>query len=289
MIIEFNFIKNGNEINSDKALENIEKVIYNIDNNCKIINVISMSNWFLVIIEFQENKFSRDFCQKLDIIAGTIVLRLDCQIRYRHYEVHGVTGSLAFHKDWRTLVGLHTIAKDEDKTVKEWLIKYNYLFNDTVIAVDNTTVDSTNDMVAQGGGRWLTWNWNDRYDDAYNFAKDNCNTEWIFKLDIDEDLTPELEENLRKLCMTDEYDAVEFNVYNEVWKDTIRQVRLFRKNIGYWDGPLHPALRGIADARILKTDYTIIHHQTWIAVGGKVAEERQAFYDYLVKKWEGQR
>jgi len=287
MIIEFIFNHKSKTLKAEIQAR-IEKRLKGIDFGMpfQILSTTVMSKWFIVLINFPNlYRISKLDEINLDTIAGNIVLELlDYGLRYRHYEIHGRTGSLIYHKDWRWLIALNVIAKDEGKYMKEFIKKHKDLFDDVVVVVDKRTEDNTADEAKEAGARVFFEEWEDDFSKLRNKALSETDPriQWILKLDVDEELSEELKKNLRELCLDEKYDAYEFIIDNKITKETYPQLRLFRKLPGVrWEGRVHEVVRGIDENRIKRLDYKIFHKQRWIANGGKSIEERNRFYRRL--------
>jgi len=288
MQVEFNFKWIGKKLKAGEVQSKYEKILKEYFSDVvdyKIVSTTSMSKWLVVLIDFPNMDRINDYNERiLDAVAGAIVYALEGNVRYRHYEIHGRTASLAYHKDWRWLIALNVIAKDEGKYIKEFIKKHKEFFDDVVVIIDKRTQDNTADEAKEGGARVFFEEWKDDFSKLRNRALNETDPriKWILKLDVDEELSEELKKNLRELCLDENYDAYEFIIVNEVTKETYHQLRLFRKLPGVrWDGKVHEVVRGIDENRIKRLDYKIFHKQRWIANGGESIEERNRFYREL--------
>ena len=286
ILIEFNFKWIGKRLKAEEIQSKYEKILKEYFSDVidyKVISTTSMGRWLIVLIDFPNVFRVDDYNERiLDAVAGAIVYALEGNVRYRHYEIHGKTGSLIYHKDWRWLIALNVIAKDEGKYIKEFLKKHKEFFDDIVVVVDKRTQDNTADEAKEAGARVFFEEWKDDFSKLRNRALNETDPriQWILKLDVDEELSEEAMKNLRKLCLDDRYDAYEFIIDNKVTKDAYPQLRLFRKLPQIrWEGIVHEVIRGIPKERIKRTNYKIIHYQRWIAEGR--IEERNKFYRRL--------
>jgi len=67
----------------------------------KIVSITFMSQFLVVLVDFEDiTKLDRSSEMVIDAFAGAIVYALGCRVRYKLYEVHGVTRSLIYHIDW---------------------------------------------------------------------------------------------------------------------------------------------------------------------------------------------
>ena len=288
MQIEFNFKWIGNKYDAGEVQRRVERILSEYFSDVvdyKLISTTCMSFWLVIIIDFPSQlTVTEKFERILDAIAGAVVYVLDGNVRYRHYEVIGRTASLAYHKDWRKpKIALNVIAKDEGKYIREFIEKHKFWFDDVVVVIDRSTQDNTADEAKAAGARVFFEDLNDDFSRLRNRALEETDPtcEWIFKLDVDEEIDIKLLEKMRDLIKRygDKYDAFEFTVQNLETKDEFPQVRLFKRKEGVrWEGKVHEVIRGIEKAKTFKT-YKIRHYQRWIAEG-KI-EERNKFYRRL--------
>jgi len=280
MIIEYIFVITG-KVDSEsvnymyKLLEVFRDIV-----RYEIISVTIMSNWFIVLVNFPDfYKITTEVERIIDSFAGAIVYALDANVRYRHYEIHGRTASLIYHKDWRrNKIALNTIVRDEAPYLKDFIEHIKDWVDDIVIVIDPRTVDSSAEIAMKLGARVFYGTWENSFSKLRNLALQQTDPtcEWVLKLDVDERISPEFLISMRDLVDTDEYDGFELLVNNIVTKDSLYQLRLFRRKLGYWEGRVHEVVRGIN--RVKRVDFRIDHYQRWIAEGKL---ERNDEYRYL--------
>jgi len=152
-----------------------------------------------------------------------------------------------------------------------------------VVVVDRSTQDNTADEAKAAGARVFFEDLNDDFSRLRNRALEETDPscEWILKLDVDEEIELKSLEKIRDLVKKfgDKYDGFEFLIENRETGEKFPQLRLFRRNIGKWEGRVHEIVRGLNS--IYRTNLKIIHYQRWIAEGR--TKERNAFYRRLEK------
>lgn len=288
MLVEFIFHRNQLDLTAGQIEEKILPRLNELhfSNTFSLKSTTVMSKWLVVLIDIPSlEKVFPPLLAALDIIAGTIVVALkDYAVRYRHHELHGVTSSLLFKKEWRTrTIALNCIARDEGPYIENFLGHIKDFVDDMVVIIDSRTIDNTAEVAMKNGARVFFKEWQDDFSMLRNKALAETVSEWVLSLDVDERISEELLLNLRDLINTDRFDAYELIKVNEVAKDRIPQVRLFRRIGSKWEGRVHEIVSGIIKDRTWRTNFSITHHQRWIANGGKRAEDRNAFYRRLEK------
>jgi len=273
-------IRDAGEIQR-KIVDALNKIDWGIKVNVQSVTITKA--WLIVIIELPFLPLTRRTTWLINAIGGQIVIALNFNVRYRQFEIHKRTSSLLYKKEWRKpKIALCVIAKDEAPYIGEFLDHIKDWVDDMVVIVDERTVDSTADEAKKHGARVFFGKWENDFSKLRNLAieKADPECEWILSLDVDERASTELILNLRELTQTKQYDAYEFKLINEVTGTIEPKIRLFRRYCR-WKGIVHEQIQGYKS--LCKTDFKIFHKQRWIAQGGKVAEERNAFYRKLEK------
>jgi len=275
------------KIDAGKAKKKIEEVLETAKKffNCKILSVTSTPKYFIVLISFPDTYSLKEVDVYTDIVGGVVVYALNGGVRFRTYEIHSVTSSLLFKKEWREVkIALCVIAKDEAPYVDSFMRKIQGFFDDIVVGVDPRTKDSTWDEFANRGARCFYIYWEDDFGKFRNLTMEFVapNIDWVFWLDVDEYAEPELLLNLRNMIKMD-YDAFSFKRINLVTKTEERVVRLFKRSKGRWKGKVHEVVTGISEERICHTNFKIYHYQRWIRKEGIDKLRRNLFYRRLEK------
>lgn len=91
------------------------------------------------------------------------------------------------------------LTKNEEKNITA-AVKSAKQIADRVIVVDSGSTDQTLDLAATAGAETCFHEWS-THARQFNWALDNCciNTEWVFRLDADERITPELAKEILQL------------------------------------------------------------------------------------------
>ena len=142
---------------------------------------------------------------------------------------------------------------------------------DEILVVDSESTDSTVDIAAQCGARVIVKPWAG-FAAQKQFAVDSANHDWIFSLDADERVSPELQASIAVLQGTNEttlaggYRVARRAFYMGRW---IRgggwypdyQLRLFDRNRGRWaDRVIHESVTMDQGARVETLRGDLLHY-----------------------------
>lgn len=149
-----------------------------------------------------------------------------------------------------------TITKNEEahlpralRSVRDWA--------DEIIVVDSESTDRTVEIAREFTDKVFIRPW-PGYGPQKNFARDRASGEWIFQLDADEDVSPELAEEIQRLLRNPPHEYSWLPIVTEFLGKPLphlrgMNLRLFRKAAGRWDDKaVHEQVerisRGIEDA-----------------------------------------
>jgi glycosyltransferase involved in cell wall biosynthesis len=142
---------------------------------------------------------------------------------------------------------------------------------DEIVVVDSNSTDRTRELAEACGARVITNAW-PGFGAQKQFAVEHAKYQWIFSLDADERVTPELNDSIKALRDTpdaklaDGYFLARRSQYQGRW---IRgggwypdwQLRLFRKNRGHWKPRhIHESVQMDASARTEKLSGDLLHY-----------------------------
>jgi len=140
-----------------------------------------------------------------------------------------------------------------------------------IVVVDSESTDATRDIAASAGARVITNPW-PGFGKQKQFAVDHAKHDWIFSLDADERVSPELSDSiaaLRKKPTTElahGYFVARRSYYQGRWVRgggwyPDRQLRLFQKNHGHWkQRHIHESVQMDPGSRIDNLRGDLLHY-----------------------------
>ena len=161
------------------------------------------------------------------------------------------------------------ITLNEEENIGEALASLAWA--DEVIVVDSGSTDQTCRIAEDAGAHVIRNDW-PGFAQQKQFAAEQVQHDWIFSLDADERVTPELSNSIvaiRKLPdsqRADGYRIARRSFYQGRWIKgggwyPNRQLRLYRKSRGRWaDRHIHESVRMEPDARVENLAGDILHY-----------------------------
>jgi glycosyltransferase involved in cell wall biosynthesis len=169
------------------------------------------------------------------------------------------------------LLSVAIITCNEERNLARTLASVR--FADEIVVVDSGSTDRTVEIAKAANARVIHREW-PGFAAQKNFAIQQCTGDWILSLDADEELSPELQSQLRILLPTnppaDAYFINRRNLFLHRW---IRfggyypdpKLRLFRRSAAnftrpprFEDRPVHETIAFDGESATL--DYDLIHH-----------------------------
>jgi len=101
--VEFIFRPKGQRLNVAEIQAYVNQVLAEFPFKGLCESVTQMSKWLVVLVDFPNLKaHPRTYQEPVElwweVLAGYIALQYD--VRFLHWEVHGETRSLIYHKEW---------------------------------------------------------------------------------------------------------------------------------------------------------------------------------------------
>ncbi len=177
-------------------------------------------------------------------------------------------------------VSVYVLTTNNRRTIERCLESLSWA--QEIVVVDSFSQDGTYDLCRPYADKLIQRAWTG-HRDQYQYAADLTTQDWIMFVDADEEIPPELAEEIGKALREkgkdlDGYFAYRRTYYLGRW---IRyggwypdgEIRLYRREKGKWEGGLHAKL--VVDGKIgtLKHQY---HHYTY----GNISDQIQTIDKY---------
>lgn len=115
-------------------------------------------------------------------------------------------------------------------------------FADQVVLFDTASDDGTPDLARSAGARVIETPFVN-FSQARNFALDSLDADWVFFVDVDERVTPDLEREVRAIIQREDTDGWWVPRYNHIVGHVLRgggwypdhQLRLLRRSRAHYD------------------------------------------------------
>ena len=154
-------------------------------------------------------------------------------------------------------ISVIVIAKNAQELIQDCLDSLSWA--NEIILVDNGSTDKTNEIASKYGARIVKVG---KGDFSYwrNIGKKNAQGNWLFYVDTDERVTPQLQKEILKIITSLEYNAYAVPRKNIVFGRQMKHCgfspdyvkRLFRRNtFKKWTGKLHEEPNYLADGEIV--------------------------------------
>ncbi len=144
-------------------------------------------------------------------------------------------------------------------------------FADEILVIDSESVDATREIAASFGAKVIIQKWLG-FSAQKQFATDAAQHDWIFSLDADEEVSPELQQEIEKFKQTDEKniaDGYRFSRLTFYMNRPIKhggwypdwQLRFFDRRRGFWKKvKIHESVQMADDAKTVKLSKDIHHY-----------------------------
>ena len=157
------------------------------------------------------------------------------------------------------------IAKNEEKNIADCIGSVG--FCDEVIIVDSGSSDRTVEL-AKGAGARVTSNGFTDYASQKNFGIQKAAGEWVFLIDADERVTPDLANEIKAVLAQPKSDGYQVVRHNRIFGRWMRhganrndlQTRLVKKEKAVFRGPVHERIALEGDTPRFKNP--LLHYST---------------------------
>jgi len=144
-----------------------------------------------------------------------------------------------------------------------------------VVVVDSHSTDGSIEIMEKYTDRVLQFD-NNNFREKYQYAQDQCRNPWVLFIDADEWLTEDIREEIEETIASDRaldgYVVSRRNIYlgREIkyggWYPD-EEVRLYRKERGYWKGDLHAKIYIDGKVGRLKNHYM---HTPYLSIADQI-------------------
>lgn len=157
------------------------------------------------------------------------------------------------------------ITLNEEENIKKCLDSVKPIA-DEIVVVDSGSADDTVKIAKQYTSKVYTRKF-DNYASQKNYAAEKANGDWIFSIDADEVVSPELQHQIVDAIVSDKYSGYLIPRNNIILGKHIKHTRwspdvhvwLWKKEQGKWVGEVHEEL--IVQGKIGKLTAAKIHYQ----------------------------
>lgn len=159
------------------------------------------------------------------------------------------------------------ITLNEEDNIKKCLDSIKEIA-DEIIVVDSGSTDKTVEIAKKYGVKVYERKF-DNYSNQKNYAAEKTTGDWILSLDADEEINPELAEEIKKAIKATNYSAYSMPRKNIIlgrwikytrWQPEFdRHVWLWRKGRGKWLGEVHEELT--VDGEVGRLKNAKVHYQ----------------------------
>jgi (heptosyl)LPS beta-1,4-glucosyltransferase len=158
------------------------------------------------------------------------------------------------------------ITLNEEENIAEAL--ETLAWADEIIVVDSESIDRTVEIALRFTDKVITQKWLG-YAAQKNFATEQATNDWVFNLDADERVTPELQRRIETLKQSDGIDAAAFEMPRKVfylgrwikhsgWYPDYK-IRLYNRTKGRWQGDyVHESVK--VEGAVKRLDGDILHY-----------------------------
>ncbi|MEQ9408308.1 MAG: glycosyltransferase family 2 protein [Fuerstiella sp.] len=175
-------------------------------------------------------------------------------------------------------VSVYLITKNEEARIGR-AVRSVTAWADEVIVVDSGSTDRTVDVARAAGARVLFREWNG-YGPQKRFAEEQCRNKWVLNLDADEEVSPELADEIRTTTLTDDCGACRLRVTDVLpgesapsWHAySYRILRLYNRDFGRMSEHPYQDRVELSGGRILALRGRIYHRSfiSWEATVRKI-------------------
>ena len=179
---------------------------------------------------------------------------------------------------------------------------------DEIVVLDSGSSDATERIAREAGARWEVMAWQG-YVAQKNRLLDMARNDWVFSIDADEEISPQLRKEILRIKSGEPGDRISgYSIPRCVFHEgrwirhgnwyPDRKVRLWRKGQAQWQGNPHEKLMLQGNARRLRGDLLHFSNESIDQLLGKISlvstlyvgraqaqDKRAGWVDLLVRPW----
>ncbi|MEO6509090.1 MAG: glycosyltransferase family 2 protein [Patescibacteria group bacterium] len=148
------------------------------------------------------------------------------------------------------MISAVVLTRDEEENIARCLRSLS--FCDEIIVVDNLSSDNTVEIAKEHKAKIFTRELKDNFAEQRNFGLEKATGKWILFIDADEEVSPELMKEVRRL--EEGVDAFYLRRRDFWWGKELKygetsgvrhygMIRLVKRNSGSWDNPVHEVFK----------------------------------------------
>lgn len=176
-----------------------------------------------------------------------------------------------------TQLSVTIITLNEEENLPKALLSVNEMFADLpaneceIIVVDSGSTDKTVEIARKHGAKVFHRKF-DNYSSQKNFALEQASGEWILSLDADEEISPQLGQEIKKAIESENFVAYtmprkniilgKFIRYTRWQPELDRHIWLWRKGKGKWVGEIHEEVEVTGPVGKLENPKIHRHYET---------------------------
>lgn len=160
------------------------------------------------------------------------------------------------------------LTKNEEKNIEECLKTLKWA--DEVIVIDDNSIDKTIEIAQKMGAKVFTRALDNDFSAQRNFGLEKAQGEWVFFIDADERVSPQLRAEIELKTANSQYSGFYLKREDKIFGRTlkhgetakIRLLRLGKRGRGEWEKPVHEVWNIKGEIGELKAPLLHYPHQT---------------------------
>lgn len=155
------------------------------------------------------------------------------------------------------------LARDEEKNISRCLNSLSFCKD--ILVIDDNSRDNTASIARKMGAKVITHALTWDFAAQRNFALNKIPEGWVLFIDADEEVAPELAEEILKRYTSPIHQAYYINRYDFLWGKKMKHgdaktklIRLAKKGSGSWQGKIHE--RWVVDEQVGELNSPLYHY-----------------------------